>query len=68
MQADAIRALGLEGRRAHGRTDAPGLQLRELLRQQLLGFEPLPGGVTAVFQRGQRHVGRGVMQKLQGLA
>ena len=68
MQRMTRRPCGVQRRRAHGRTDAPGLQLRELLRQQLLGFEPLPGGVAAVFQRDQRHVRRGVMQKLQGLA
>ena len=43
---------------------APGQLLRQLLRQQLLGLEPRPGGVAAVFQFGQRHLGwRGMQEK-----
>ena len=42
-----------QGGRTHGVALAPGLQLRELLSQQLLGFEANPGRVAAVFQRGQ---------------
>ena len=41
-----------------------GLQLRELLRQQLLGFQTLPSRVGVVFQLRQRDAGRGVVQKL----
>ena len=54
-----------QGGRTHGVALAPGLQLRELLGQQLLGFEANPGRVTAVLQRGQRHLGTRVVQKLQ---
>ena len=36
---------------ARSRARAFGLQLRQLLRQQLLGFEALPGRVAVVFQR-----------------
>jgi hypothetical protein len=43
---------------------APRLQLRQLLRQQLLGLQALPGRVAVVFQLGQRHLGRRVVQKL----
>ena len=45
------------------RACATGLQLRQLLRQQFLGLEPLPGRVAAVLQCRQRHIGRGIMQK-----
>ena len=44
------------------------LVLRELLRQQLLGLQALPGRVAVVFQGGQRHIRRGVMQKSERLA
>ncbi len=49
--------------RAQPGTLALGSQLRQLLRQQLLGLQALPGGVAVVLQRGQCHVGCGVMQK-----
>jgi hypothetical protein len=39
------------------------LQLRQLLRQQFLGLQPLPGRVAVVFQLGQRHIGRRLVQK-----
>jgi hypothetical protein len=38
---------------------ALALQLRQLLRQQLLGLQALPGRVAAVFQRGQGTSGAG---------
>ena len=50
--------------RPHGGPHAPRLQLRQLLRQQLLGLEPLPGRMAAVFQCLQRHIRRWVVQKL----
>ena len=46
---------------------ALGLQLRELLRQQFFGFEPLPSRMRVVFQLRQRHIGCRVVQKLQRL-
>ena len=52
-------------RRAQEVTLAFGLQLRQLLRQQLLGLQALPGRMAVVFQRGQRHIGRRMMQKIQ---
>ena len=66
MQA-AVRPLygwATEGWRTHGGTHAPGLQLRQLLSQQLLGLEALPGRVAVILQGGQHHIGRGMMQKL----
>ena len=56
----------------YGRTQhvacAARLLLRQLLGQQLLGLQALPRGVAVVFQRGQRHIGRGVVQKSERLA
>ena len=66
MQRARTIGHGLPGRQ-HGRPQAVALaprhQLRQLLRQQLLGLQPLPGRVAVVFQRGQGYVGRGVVQK-----
>jgi len=42
------------------------LPLRQLLRQQLLGLQALPGRVAAVFEAGQRHLGRRLVQPEQG--
>ena len=55
-------------RRAQRRTLAPAVQLRELLRQQFLGLEPLPGRVAVVLQGVQRCIGRGVVQESQRFA
>jgi len=44
-----------------------GLGLRQLLRQQFLGFQPLPSRMGSVFQLRQGHIGRGVVQKMHGL-
>ena len=64
-QALVQRRLG--NRREAGRTQQVArtfaLQLRYLLRQQLLKLEPLPCRVAVIFQRGQRHIRRGMMQK-----
>jgi hypothetical protein len=40
-----------------------GLQLGELLGQQLLGFQALPGRVAACFELGDRHLRRRAVQK-----
>ena len=53
----------LKRRRPLGCPLAPRLQLRQLLRQQFLGLEPLPGRVAVVLERGDRHIGRRVVQK-----
>ena len=50
-------------RRAQMLTRAARLQLRQLLRQQLLGLQALPRWVGVVFQLRQGHVGCGLMQK-----
>ena len=68
LQHRAWRLAGLWAARSqHGgaqaRALALGLQLRQLLRQQLLGLEPLPGRMAVILQRGQRNVWRRVMQK-----
>jgi hypothetical protein len=55
-------------RRALGRAFHAGLQLGELLREQFLGLDPLPGRVAVVFERRHRHVGRGVVQEGQRAA
>jgi len=61
------QGVGALRRRQHrgmqARALAPRLVLRELLRQQLLGLEPLPRGVAVVHQRGECHIGRRSMQK-----
>ena len=54
----------LQRRRAHRSPHAPSLQLRDLLRQQFLGLQALPGRMAAVFKRLQRHIGRRMVQKL----
>ena len=68
LQHRAKRLAGLRAARSqHGgaqeRARALGLQLRQLLRQQFLGLEPLPGRMAVILQCGQRNVWRGVMQK-----
>ena len=65
LQATRLHA---EARCALQRALVLGLQLRELLRQQLFELEPLPRGVGLVFQLGQAHVGRGVVQEAQRFA
>ena len=45
----AVHGLLRKRRCAHRRTHAPRLQLRQLLGQQFLGFQALPGRVTVVF-------------------
>ena len=55
-------------RRAQRRALTPAVQLRELLRQQFLGLEPLPGRVAVVLQGVQRCIGRGVVQESQRFA
>ena len=55
-------------RRAQMGAHAARVQLRDLLRQQLFGLEPLPGRVAVVLQRGQRHVGLGLVQKVKRVA
>ena len=42
-------------------------ELRQLLGQQLVKLQPLPGRVAAVVQRGHRLAGRRVVQALQGV-
>ncbi len=56
-------ALGRQHGRAQVLARAPRPQLRQLLRQQLLGLQALPGGVAVVFQLGERRIGRRVVQK-----
>ncbi len=63
----AIRP-GAQQRRAPGVAFALGAQLRELLRQQFLGLQALPGRRTAVFVCGAGRIGRRLVQLLQGLA
>ncbi len=67
-QRTILRRLGAQHRGAQPVAFTAGLVLRELLRQQLLGFQALPGGVAVVFQGGQGHIRRGVMQKSERLA
>ena len=57
-----------ERRRALQFALALGLQLRQLLRQQFLELQALPGRVAAVFERGQAHAGRRVVQEVQRIA
>ncbi|KAB7538144.1 (Fe-S)-binding protein, partial [Verminephrobacter sp. Larva24] len=52
------RRLLMQHRGAQPGTLAPRLLLRQLLRQQLLGLQALPGRVAVVLQRGQRHIPR----------
>jgi|GEM_PF-4980467 len=61
-------AFGAQRRRLQARALALGLQLRQLLGQQLLELEPQPGGVAAVLQRRERHPGRRMVQEVQRLA
>ena len=42
---------------------APSLQLRQLLRQQLLGLQPQPGRVAAVFQFGEHRIRQRLVQE-----
>jgi hypothetical protein len=65
MQALAARG---QGRCPQAGALTLRLQLRELLREQLLELQALPARVTAVFQRGQRCARGWVMQEVQGLA
>ena len=51
-----------ERRRALALALALGEQLRELLREQLVELEPLPGRVRAVLERGRVESGRRLMQ------
>ena len=55
-------------RRALQLAFALGLQLRQLLRQQLLELQALPGRVAVVLQRRLAHVGGRVVQEVQRLA
>ena len=56
-------ALGAQHGRAQMLARPARFQLRQLLRQQLLGLQALPGGVAVVFQLGQRHIVRRLVQK-----
>ena len=67
LLVQALR-LGREGGRAQGRAFAFALQLRKLLRKQFFRLQPLPGRVAAIFQRGHRHIRRGVVQERQRFA
>ncbi|MNT97391.1 hypothetical protein D3C72_2397100 [compost metagenome] len=64
IEAAALHAPGLQGRGAQAVTLALGGQLRQLLRQQLLGLEALPGRVAVVFECGNGYIRRRVVQKL----
>ena len=57
-----------EHRRALRLALALGLQLRQLLRQQLVELEALPGGMRAVLERLGVEPGRRLVQAAQGLA
>jgi hypothetical protein len=59
---------GAQGRRAQHGAFLPGGELRELLRQQFLGLQALPGRVAAVFQRVERHLRPRVVQVAQRIA
>ncbi len=59
---------GLQGRRGQAERLAALGVLRELLGQQLLGLEALPGGVAVVLQGIERHLRAGVVQKKQRFA
>jgi hypothetical protein len=67
-QRAVVRPGGAQHRGPQPVALAPRLLLRQLLRQQLLGLQALPGGMAVVFQRGERHIGRGVVQKCERLA
>ena len=56
-----------QGRRTQQTALAFRLQLRELLCQQLFGLQALPCRMRAVFQLRERHIGCGVVQKVQGV-
>ena len=57
-----------ERRRPQVRPLAPGHELRQLLRQQFLGLQALPGRVAAVFELRHRDIGRRMMQERQRIA
>ena len=63
LVVQGICSLILQHRRSQRRPLPLRLQLRQLLRQKLLRFEPLPRGVGAVFQLHHRHIRRRMMQK-----
>ena len=58
----------VQGRRPQAGALGTRLVLRQLLRQQLLGLQALPGRVAVVLQFAQRRVGRWVVQKCERLA
>ena len=63
-----LRTATTQRRRAPQQPLAPCLGLRQLLRQQLLELQALPGRVAAVLDRIQAGLRRRVVQELQGLA
>ena len=71
----APRAVAAPGRRGCGVRGGARRRSRsclpcvaELLRQQLLGLQALPGRMAAVLQRGERGIGPGVVQEMQRIA